>query len=74
MTLNSDEFPIVTILAWSQKCRYTESQLYRLNNEKLYLSRNLSVTLNETLYVIFQNSKFFHCLDFKSSFNVFKYS
>ena len=28
MTQNSDEFPIVTILAWSQKCRYTESQLY----------------------------------------------
>ncbi len=28
MTPYSDEFPIVTILAWSQRYRYTESQLY----------------------------------------------
>ena len=25
MTPKSDDFPIVTILAWSRKCRYTES-------------------------------------------------
>ena len=30
MTPNSDEFPIVTILAWSKKCRYTESRLYHI--------------------------------------------
>ena len=38
MTLNSDQFPIVTILAWSQKCRYTESKLYNvghMNYDKL---------------------------------------
>ena len=43
MTPKSDEFSIMTILAWSQNCRYTESQLYN------QFFKQASAKLSETI-------------------------